>query len=123
MSPISVSRRTGLAFALMVAARPRLALAAMAIEGDWAGEDEKRRVVRLTILNGMVVFFSVTSDDRPAAPDRAVPRILRAKFTRDGRGVEFIFDRGRVRARLDGDLLRGVIWDSLGETAFAVGLI
>ena len=118
-----MSRRTALAFALIVAARPRLALAAMAIDGDWVGEDEKRRFVRLTILNGKVVFFSATSDNRPGGLDRAAPRILRAKFSRDARGVEIVFEGGRVKARLDGDLLRGVIWDSLGETTFAVGLI
>ena len=123
MSPITVSRRTALAFALIVAARPRLALAAMAIDGDWVGEDEKRRLVRLMIVNGKVVFFSATSDNRPGGLDRAAPRILRAKFSRDARGVEIVFEGGRVKARLDGDLLRGVIWDSLGETTFAVGLI
>jgi hypothetical protein len=123
MPSIAVSRRTILTFALTVAARPRLALAAIAIEGDWVGEDDKRRVVRLTILSGKVVFFCATSDNRPGGLDRAAVRILRAKFARDGRGVDIVFDGGRVKARLNGDWLRGAIWDSLGETAFSVSLI
>jgi hypothetical protein len=43
-------------------------------------------------------------------------RILRAKYSRDAQGVHIEFDGGRAKARLDGDWLRGVIWDSLGET-------
>jgi hypothetical protein len=50
-------------------------------------------------------------------------RILRSKFARDGRGVDIVFDGGRVKSRLSGDWLRGAIWDSLGETAFSVSLI
>jgi hypothetical protein len=71
MPSIAVSRRTLLAFAVTVAARPRLTLAAIAIEGDWVGEDDKRRVVRLTILSGKVVFFCATSDNKPCGLDRA----------------------------------------------------
>jgi hypothetical protein len=123
MPSIGVSRRTTLAFALIVAARPRLALAAMAIEGDWVGEEDKRRVVLLTILTGKVVFFSATSDNRLGGLDRAAVRILRAKLSPDGRGVHIVFDGGCAKARLDGDWLCGVIWDSLGETAFSVSLI
>ena len=115
MSPIALSRRAALAIALIAPARARLALAATAIDGDWVGEDEKRRVVRLTILNGKVVFFSTTSDNTPGGLDRAARRIHRAKFSRDARSVEIVFEGGRAKARLDGDLLRGVIWDLLGR--------
>jgi hypothetical protein len=45
------------------------------------------------------------------------------KFSRDGRGVDIVLGGGRVKAHLDGDWLRGVIWDSLSETAFVVSLI
>ncbi len=87
-----------MAFALTVAARPRLALAAMGIEGDWVGEDDKRRAVRLTILAGKVVFFAATSENRPGGQERAAVRTRRAKFSGDGQGVDIIFDatsRGR----------------------------
>jgi hypothetical protein len=53
-----------LAFALSLAASPGVARAAMAIEGDWVGEDGKGRTVRLTVARGKILQF-----DAPGVSD------------------------------------------------------
>ena len=116
MTPILTSRRMVLAFALSLAAFPGAARAAMAIEGDWVGEDDKGRAVRLTIAHGEILQFD--------APGVSGPKDGRGvKLSRDGRGVDFTFAGGRATARLEGESLRVVIWNSLGKTAFSLGRI
>jgi hypothetical protein len=123
MTSLLTSRRTSLAFLLSLALAPGAARAAMAIEGDWVGEDDKGGTVRLTIAHGEILQF-----DAPGLADRTngdkVSRAIKsARFSRDGRGVDFAFSGGRVAARLDREFLRVVVRNSLGGAAFTLGRI
>jgi hypothetical protein len=117
------SRRMALAFMLSLAASPGVAQAARAIEGDWVGEDGKGRTVRLTIAHGEILQFDASGVSDPKDVLNA-PRLIRSvRFSRDGRGVAFAFVGRRATARLDGEFMRVVIRDSLGQTAFTLGRI
>ncbi|WP_158814474.1 hypothetical protein [Methylocapsa sp. S129] len=122
MPSIFASRRMALAFALSLAVLPGAARAATAIEGDWVGEDDKGRTVRLTVAHSKILQFAVAGAADPEDV-KAPRRIKSVRFSRDGRRVELTFVGGRVEAHLDSELLRGIIWDSLGKTAFALGRI
>jgi hypothetical protein len=117
------SRRMALAFMLSLAASPGVAQAARAIEGDWVGEDGKGRTVRLTIAHGEILQFDASGVSDPKDAPNARRLIRSVRFWRDGRGVAFAFAGGRATAHLDGEVLRVVIRDSLGQTAFTLGRI
>jgi hypothetical protein len=112
-----------LAFVLSLAAAPGAARAAMAIEGDWVGEDDRGRTVRLTIAHGEILQFDAPGVAGPRNGDKPSRAIKSARFSRDGRGVDFAFTGGRATARLVGEFLRVVVRNSLGETAFTLGRI
>jgi len=123
MTSLLTSRRTSLAFLLSLALAPGAARAAMAIEGDWGGEDNKGGAVRLTIAHGEILQFDASGVAAPENGGKPSRAIKSARFSRDGRGVDFVFTGGRATAHLKGEFLRLIIRNSRGETAFTLGRV
>jgi hypothetical protein len=121
---ITVSRRTLVALALCFATNVAGAQTGMAVEGDWVGEDDHRRVIRVTIARGRVLFLGVQDDalvDLTAGGrNRAASHV---SFSADGRALSFDFAGGRFAARRDGDSLKGSLREKGRGATFLLGLI
>ena len=120
----TVSRRMLLALVLSYATDVACAQTALAVEGDWVGEDDVRRVIRVTIARGRVLFLGLQNeavvDMTTGGPNRPATQV---SFSPDGRAVSFDYPGGRFEARRDGDSLKGSLRERRGVAKFSLGLI
>ena len=119
-----LSRRTLCAIALSLATGVATAKTAMPVDGDWVGEDDHGRVVRVTITRGRVLFLGLQNealvDMTSAGLNRPATHVA---FSADGRAVTFDFADGRFAAHRNGEKLDGALHEKGGAATFSLGLI
>ena len=119
-----LSRRTLCAVVLSLATGAATAKTAMALEGDWVGEDDRGRVVRVTIARGRVLFLGLQNealvDMTPEGLNRPATHVA---FSADGRAITFDFADGSFAAHRNGEKLDGALHEKGGGSTFSLGLI
>ena len=119
-----LSRRTLCAVVLSLATGAATAKTAMALEGDWVGEDDRGRVVRVTIARGRVLFLGLQNealvDMTPEGLNRPATHVA---FSADGRAITFDFADGSFAAHRNGEKLDGALQEKGGATTFSLGLV
>ena len=119
-----LSRRTLCALALSLAAGAATARTAMPVEGDWVGEDDHGRVIRVTIARGRVLFLGLQNealvDTTHVGQNRPATDVA---FSADGRTIAFDFAGGRFAAHRNGEKLDGALNEQGGAATFSLGVI
>jgi hypothetical protein len=119
-----LSRRTFGALALSLATGAATARTATPVEGDWVGEDDRGRAVRVTIARGRVLFLGLQNralvDTTREGLNRPATHVA---FSADGRAISFDFAGGRFAAHRNGEKLDGALHEKGDATTFSLRLI